>query len=497
MASSSSNSPEALVDQQLKDDAEPRPKGARGGKRSVTHLSKAQLARKRANDREAQRNIRARTKEHIENLERKVKELEAQGHSARDSSVERVIERNRQLECEIAKLKAQVQVQEVSPEADDLINGVNGMTGGNTSMMGEWTEQDAPSCPWDASEAMPVPIVVPQHIKIDPNAPFVPMDIPVYSAQAQSHRGFVIPEPDNTESLYTPISTSAWEDPSMTSTAPGQPWTAFAPTFQQPSRFPATKNNSGLELTDHTNPPVPIQRFQNSTCWQAQPSVYAWQISTKLSSPVTLVDELMIGVIQSQRHLHMTADVTGQYLIGPTFPSVHILFNQPGPPKPLNPGTLTLTETMARYSAVLSNRGFQLIPEKLASFMAMYRFVQWQISPSQTTYGALHEWQAPRPSQLIIPHPAWMDLPPWGKFRDRIIENQDKYGTLEFQNCYATNLNVNFPGNGLEALVFEDGQIKVSNKMERHLGDLSNMSMRKPFADKYPEFADVCRFDEE
>jgi len=50
---------------------EPRKKGARGGKRSVAHLSKAQLARKRANDREAQRNIRQRTKEHIETWRRR------------------------------------------------------------------------------------------------------------------------------------------------------------------------------------------------------------------------------------------------------------------------------------------------------------------------------------------------------------------------------------------------------------------------------------------
>jgi len=79
--------------------------GARGGKRSVTHLSKAQLARKRANDREAQRNIRQRTKEHIENLENKVKEFERGGRS---SSVERIIKRNKELEAEVEMLRAQV-----------------------------------------------------------------------------------------------------------------------------------------------------------------------------------------------------------------------------------------------------------------------------------------------------------------------------------------------------------------------------------------------------
>lgn len=44
------------------------------GTRSVSTLTPAQLARKRANDREAQRAIRARTKEHIERLERELEQ---------------------------------------------------------------------------------------------------------------------------------------------------------------------------------------------------------------------------------------------------------------------------------------------------------------------------------------------------------------------------------------------------------------------------------------
>lgn len=151
---------------------------------------------------------------------------------------------------------------------------------------------------------------------------------------------------------------------------------------------------------------------------------------------------------------------------------------------------------MARYSAVLSNRGFALIPEKLASFMCMYRFIQWQISPTYQTYKALHDWQAPQPSQLTVAHPAWMDLPPWPKFREKVINNQDRYDNDEFQSLYASNLSVNFNYDPMKALVFVDGQIMVSQMMDTHLSDLANMSMKRPFAEKYPEFRDVCRFDE-
>lgn len=55
--------------------SQPRKRASRAGTRSVSNLSAAQLERKRANDREAQRAIRQRTKDHIESLERKVAEF--------------------------------------------------------------------------------------------------------------------------------------------------------------------------------------------------------------------------------------------------------------------------------------------------------------------------------------------------------------------------------------------------------------------------------------
>ncbi|KAL1978272.1 hypothetical protein VTN31DRAFT_1131 [Thermomyces dupontii] len=76
--------------------------GTRKGTRTMTP---EQLERKRANDREAQRTIRQRTKEHIENLEHQVAELRAKGEQ-----MERVMQRNAVLEAEIAHLRQQLAV---------------------------------------------------------------------------------------------------------------------------------------------------------------------------------------------------------------------------------------------------------------------------------------------------------------------------------------------------------------------------------------------------
>ncbi|KAI1488876.1 hypothetical protein F5X96DRAFT_680150 [Biscogniauxia mediterranea] len=77
--------------------------GKRKGTRSVSTLSPSQLARKRANDREAQRAIRARTKEHIENLEREIEELRSRQN--RDQTIQELLRRNKALEEEVHRLR--------------------------------------------------------------------------------------------------------------------------------------------------------------------------------------------------------------------------------------------------------------------------------------------------------------------------------------------------------------------------------------------------------
>ena len=69
----------------------------------MSTLTPAQLARKRANDREAQRAIRARTKEHIERLEAELDELKS--HQQRDPTIQELLRRNKMLEEELRNLR--------------------------------------------------------------------------------------------------------------------------------------------------------------------------------------------------------------------------------------------------------------------------------------------------------------------------------------------------------------------------------------------------------
>ncbi|CCF44682.1 hypothetical protein CH063_14003, partial [Colletotrichum higginsianum] len=85
--------------------AEPTKPTKRKGTRSVSTLTPSQLARKRANDREAQRAIRARTKEHIERLERELEELKSERGRDQSQTVQELLRKNKALEEELFKLR--------------------------------------------------------------------------------------------------------------------------------------------------------------------------------------------------------------------------------------------------------------------------------------------------------------------------------------------------------------------------------------------------------
>ncbi|KAI3573389.1 hypothetical protein IWW34DRAFT_855528 [Fusarium oxysporum f. sp. albedinis] len=79
--------------------AKPKQKGTR----RVSTLTPAQLARKRTNDREAQRVIRARTKAHIKRLERELAEFKS--NQGRDQTIQELLRRNKAIEKELIRLK--------------------------------------------------------------------------------------------------------------------------------------------------------------------------------------------------------------------------------------------------------------------------------------------------------------------------------------------------------------------------------------------------------
>lgn len=97
--------------------------------RSVSTLTPSQLARKRANDREAQRATRTRTKELIGQLERELEELK--NKQSREQTVQELLHRNKALEVELNRLKKSMGISMASspystPVYDDNLSSGRG-----------------------------------------------------------------------------------------------------------------------------------------------------------------------------------------------------------------------------------------------------------------------------------------------------------------------------------------------------------------------------------
>ncbi|KAI9785954.1 MAG: hypothetical protein M1839_008220 [Geoglossum umbratile] len=86
----------------------PRRRASRAGTRCVSALTSVQLERKRANDREAQKATRRRTKAYIESLEAQIAELAVSQERAQSA-----LWLNKKLELENAELRLQLHSAEV------------------------------------------------------------------------------------------------------------------------------------------------------------------------------------------------------------------------------------------------------------------------------------------------------------------------------------------------------------------------------------------------
>jgi hypothetical protein len=108
MATSDHSSDESLVSSTRKSSSNSetnvKRRASRAGTRSVSTLTASQLERKRANDREAQRAIRQRTRDYIEHLEKQVSEL-----TDKRNELTAAMQRNASLEAEVARLRCQLQ----------------------------------------------------------------------------------------------------------------------------------------------------------------------------------------------------------------------------------------------------------------------------------------------------------------------------------------------------------------------------------------------------
>ncbi|KAK0116906.1 hypothetical protein ONS96_012752 [Cadophora gregata f. sp. sojae] len=508
---------------------------SRAGTRSVASLTPEQLARKRANDREAQRSIRQRTKTHIEELEQRIRDL-SQDQDARD--FEQIKRRNAELEEELRQLK------ELLGRSDGSIASSPELTPLSSRYGMDIVEEAHPlaySPSWST-----------QNIG-GPGSPYTSFPTTsagdLLSSFASDHSGLPsgFSDPGSARSETFNEADIAYKDLTSSPTVPASINRRGAsnsrPQFGRSRSYPHGRfgmptNNAPLRMTGGVNgigpsplagqpispvnrslmmnvngqrqPPPPtshpltlnqnkprldsnVPPQQNGTAYgMSEPMSngaghHAWELSLQFLPPTGPVDSILISLLQRQRSI-ATQSTPGSLLVGPYHPDLRALLN-PEMSNNIHPVASIVSNLFQR----IEYTGFA---EKAAALFLVYHFVQWQILPSLETYQNLPDWFCPRPSQMITAHPFWTSLAIWGELRDVMVGDQEKYATEEFMNLYQNCISVNWPFRDEDILMFVGEEVRVTDAFIRHIETQANWSLSEPFQRRYPELRDVCRFAE-
>ncbi|KIW88659.1 uncharacterized protein Z519_10705 [Cladophialophora bantiana CBS 173.52] len=474
-------------------------KNATPGSRSVDTLTPEQLAKKRANDREAQRAIRERTKQTIENLERRIQELTS--HQPYQE-LEAVIRQKDAIQAENEEIRRRLAsvMSIIQP-----IVGAQGLTDLATAA------QHNVHAGLSQANPHPRPVFPPNNgAQADPTS---------FNSQRNGSASF---------SVSPNISQAQLE-------ASTHPSPFGAEGAEEHRHLPASRdalNNQrdnlqrSLELNDggervnfgflldllgqrtgnagpqpRLRPQQPQMQQQTSpdslgSAYPALPSTLpdqlqlptvSWSVLPKNSPPTCPLDSLLLKFLQSRQGEPVGA--ANALPTTPSYPSVSSLLNPSRPRRSLDDLSQLMTDIISKFPNISE------LPEQVATLYVMFTHMRWQIHPTKENYERLPEWSRPTPAQVFHPHPAWMDHILWPRMRDKVVANPQDYPFDNWFFPYTSGLSVNWPYDPVDCLLStsEKEEPVINPVFESHIRRLENWSLGPLFAEAYPNLADTAR----
>ncbi|KAL8753043.1 MAG: hypothetical protein Q9199_005329, partial [Rusavskia elegans] len=472
--------------------------------RGVANLTPDQLAKKRANDREAQRAIRERTKTQIESLEKRIRDLtNQQPHQELQS----ILKQKQLVEAENQNIKKKLNAALLLLQP--LIGG-HGGNGFESSLDMRRAASVTPSISTlkataSTTHAHPINHVLSQYsdtASIRSTTSASPT-FGTASPAAQTHQSPVNSTSPYTShgSMYPPgsanleqqrhnltnhlnINTSGERlnlgfllDGRGTGSAVASPHICHRiPTYPR-----VTTNLSP------SNRPAAVQTPKPSSSFD--PPLVAHNVPVRNIPPTCPLDVILLDFL-AERRARAAEGASPTNLVGPPYPSVSSLLN---PERSIyaHPLSKVFTDILSKFPDLAE------LPEQVAVLYVMFLIMRWQISPTRENYDRLPEWVTPRPSQLFTPHPAWVDHLPWPRMRDRMCELYPEISLDSWFIPYTTTLSLNWkyePCDTLLSLGSVDGgeELSINPVFERHLRDLSNWTLGPAFEKAFPMVADTC-----
>lgn len=217
------------------------------------------------------------------------------------------------------------------------------------------------------------------------------------------------------------------------------------------------------------------------------PSAAPYSIPIRNVGPTCPLDSILLDFLEkSQREAAKGAST--QNLVGPPYPSVSSLLN-PGKSVYSHPLSTIFIDILGTFPDISA------LPEQVAVLYIMFLLMRWQIYPTLENYERLPEWLCPRASQIMTPHPAWVDYIVFPKMRDRVIANYLDYPFENWFILWTRTLCVNWPYEPTDALLEspDSDEVMINPVFERHIRDLNNWSVGSSFAEAFPSLAGCMR----
>ncbi|KAF2138669.1 uncharacterized protein K452DRAFT_276323 [Aplosporella prunicola CBS 121167] len=417
--------------------------------RGVANLTPEQLARKRANDREAQRAIRERTKNQIERLNQRIRELESQQPYHELQSVLRDKEAIQAQNDDIRRRLSTVMT---------LLQPILGNHGLNElAAAAERSPLQLPPHEADprAQQHMHMPDQRAFHPSVpavqEPGVPHDQTNASSPGSQASNGRHWAFPGVPPTSHVrgWHPQQTP-YDQPRPSNIHPdleyAQSDERLGVNFLLDNNQRMAKLNNGV---GHGGPGMQSSGLD----FNGRPLEASNTLPRNLD-PTCVLDSLLIDFLGEQ-HARAAQGVPLKTLVGPAYPNFSYLLN-PDREVQSHPLSKVFTDILRTFPDISG------LAEKVAVLYIMFLFMRWQIEPTQENYERLPDWITPRPSQLFTPHPVWHDYLPWPRLRDRIIALQPQQAFDNFFIPFTTSLCLNWPYEQRDVLLPASASTPVS-----------------------------------
>ncbi|KAF2489679.1 hypothetical protein BU16DRAFT_494977 [Lophium mytilinum] len=400
--------------------------------RGVANLTPEQLARKRANDREAQRAIRERTKNQIDRLNGRIRELESQQPYHELQVVLRAKEAVERENDDIRKRLASV-LTIIQPIL--RAQGLNDLAA--------------------AAERSPLPIPPPAEVGSQTSHH---LDREYQHSHTQSQNG--ISHTNEAQGAQSPGAQSSssrpWPFPGDPPTSNVRGWPGAIPPFDEErhsiSQEMGFDERLGVDFLLEGNQrlklgarPAPHSPPGPMMAGHSDHAMIAHSTLPRNIEPTCPLDVIMLDFLADRRQ-RAAEGVPVKALVGPLYPNFTSLV-YPDRQIEAHPLSKLFTDILRTFPDICG------LPEQVAVVFIMFLVMRWKIEPTQENYDRLPEWVTPRPSQLFTPHPCWMDHLPWPRLRDRITAVHPFTVFDTFFISYTTTISLNWPYEARDCLL--------------------------------------------